>query len=268
MSENDSPPVTSLQFDKAEYSGPQTAASTCCACKRPITQTYYTVNAAIICDQCRGKVRAYSAGGSRFTRAFMATVLGLLAGLAGAALWYAVVRSTGYEIGLIAIVVGLMVGAAVRKGARGRGGWFYQALAIVLTYCCICAQYVPDVFGELMRQFREHQAVSAQPVDSPVADNADDTTAAESASAEKPTPVAAAPKPGIVKQTLLIAALLVVAFVIALAVPFLAGFQNLIGLLIIGIALYEAWKINKRSSVQIAGPFQLGASAACGVTEL
>ena len=72
-------------------------------------------------------------------RAFAATALGLLAGLAGAAIWYAVRKITDYEIGLIAIVVGLMVGVAVRKGSKGRGGWFYQALAMTLTYCCVCA---------------------------------------------------------------------------------------------------------------------------------
>ena len=81
-----------------------------------------------------------------------ATVLGLLAGLAGATLWYLVRVSTGYELGLIAIVVGLIVGVAVRKGSRERGGWFYQTLAIVLTYACIGAQYLPDVLAAARRR--------------------------------------------------------------------------------------------------------------------
>jgi hypothetical protein len=40
-----------------------------------------------------------------------------------------------------------------------------------------------------------------------------------------------------------------------LAVPFLGGIENLLGLVIIGIGVYEAWKINKRVPLAIAGPF-------------
>ena len=199
----------------------------CAACKRPLTQSYYTANRAIICDQCHGQFRAYLAGGSRFKRAFAATALGLLAGLAGAALWYAVRKITGYEIGLIAIAVGLMVGVAVRKGSKGRGGWFYQTLAIVLTYCCICAQYMPDIVEGLMQKFREHHAAPAGPAKNPAAGNAHDKAPAKNAPAEKPAPDdAAAPKPGVVKMTLAVACFLVIAFIISLALPFLAGVQK------------------------------------------
>ena len=48
-----------------------------------------------------------------------------------------------------------------------------------------------------------------------------------------------------------------IAFV--LASPFLAGIQNVIGLLIIGFALYEAWRVNAYTPFLVEGPFQLGA---------
>ena len=139
MSENVPTPPPPLQFDTAEYSASQAPTATCAACKRPLTPSYYTANKTIICEPCHGQFQAYLSGGSRLKRVFAATALGLLASLAGGALWDAVVKITGYEIGLIAILVGLMVGVAVRKGSKGRGGWFYQTLAIVLTYSCICA---------------------------------------------------------------------------------------------------------------------------------
>ncbi len=44
---------------------------------------------------------------------------------------------------------------------------------------------------------------------------------------------------------------------IACAAPFLAGFENIIGIVIIGIGLYEAWKLNRRSTVAITGPHTL-----------
>jgi hypothetical protein len=40
----------------------------------------------------------------------------------------------------------------------------------------------------------------------------------------------------------------------ACAAPFLAGAQNLFGLVIIGIGMYEAWKLNKRVPLVISGP--------------
>jgi hypothetical protein len=185
--------------------------------------------------------------------------LGLLAGLAGAALWYAVRKISGYELGIIAIAVGLMVGLAVRKGSKGRGGWFYQALAIALTYSSVCAQYVPDIVEAAMHQLRDRHSASAGSAKNPAAGNARDKTTAKNAAAEKPAATdAPAPKLGAAKMTLALAYFLVVALIISLAVPFLGGAQNMIGLLIIGIALYEAWKINKGSAIRIAGPFQLG----------
>jgi hypothetical protein len=50
------------------------------------------------------------------------------------------------------------------------------------------------------------------------------------------------------------ALLAAIVFGIAFASPFLSGASNIIGILIIGIALYEAWKLNKR--VPVTGPFQ------------
>jgi hypothetical protein len=43
-----------------------------------------------------------------------------------------------------------------------------------------------------------------------------------------------------------------------LILPFLGGTQNLIGVLIIGIGLYEAWKVNRAGKFEVAGPFAVG----------
>jgi hypothetical protein len=50
------------------------------------------------------------------------------------------------------------------------------------------------------------------------------------------------------------------AFGQAFAAPFTAGASNAIGILIIGIALYEAWKLNK--PIPVSGPFRMAAAAA------
>lgn len=51
---------------------------------------------------------------------------------------------------------------------------------------------------------------------------------------------------------------ILVVFVIAAASPLLAGFSNIIGIFIIGIALYEAWTLNRGQAHSITGPYQVG----------
>ena len=49
-----------------------------------------------------------------------------------------------------------------------------------------------------------------------------------------------------------------VAFIISLAVPFMGGVSNLIGWLIIGFGLWQAWSMNKRVPIEVSGPFSAG----------
>ena len=52
-----------------------------------------------------------------------------------------------------------------------------------------------------------------------------------------------------------------VSFVIAYAAPFLMGFQNIIGLLILGFGLWEAWKFNRRVDAVVTGPYTVTPAA-------
>lgn len=66
---------------------------------------------------------------------------GLLGGLVGAiaasALWYAVVVITSWQVGLVAIVVGWIVGRGVVFGAGGRGSIPLVAVSAVLTLAAL-----------------------------------------------------------------------------------------------------------------------------------
>jgi hypothetical protein len=46
--------------------------------------------------------------------------------------------------------------------------------------------------------------------------------------------------------------------VLAAAAPFLAGFENVLGILIIGFALYQAWQMNRPVPMTINGPYAVG----------
>jgi len=255
MNDEGNPPAADsggLQFDRAEFTEATAGALSCVACQQPIAGAYFQINDKTVCSACRERVAAGMLGGSGAVRFLRALVFGAVAAALGAGIYFGISALTGYEFGLVAIVVGLMVGWAVRRGAEARGGWVYQGLAMLLTYLAIVATYVPYVVkGMREGETRQTPAVSTNAVATPTQTEAAPATTAE-ANAE-----ASAHAPRTRERSLLgwgVVSVLVLA--IACAAPFLAGLENLIGWIIIAIGLYEAWKFNKRPVLNITGPFQ------------
>ena len=213
---SDAPPPSDIQFDRAEFKG-EAAPMACASCGSAIRSAYYQVGQAITCEQCRWRIDTEDGTGSAAGRFLKATVLGVVAAAVGAGIYYAVRALTGYEFGLIAIVVGLLVGGAVRMGSGQRGGVPYQVLAMFLTYASIVSTFIPDIL-KLVR---------------------------DQAGAEPPA--------GPVVEVLMMGAVIAIAF----AAPFLMGFENIIGVVIIAIGLYEAWKINRKADRTVTGPFRI-----------
>lgn len=234
----------SLQFERAEYE--QAAAATCGKCERALTASYFQVNGQVVCESCAHALRMEWTGGSRLGRAARAMGAGLGAAVLGSLLYYAVGALTGYEFGLIAIVVGFAVGWAVHWGSNGRGGWAYQTLAIVLTYLAIVSTYLPPII-EGLREGSEPQAVAASASSGP-----------EAAAVEAPRSAAADEARPTAGQFVLAVSILLL---IACVAPFLGGLQNIIGIVIIGIGLYEAWKLNRRRQFEITGPHRVVTAA-------
>ena len=61
-------------------------------------------------------------------------------------------------------------------------------------------------------------------------------------------------------------ALVIITAVTAVAAPFFGGIKNIIGLLIIGFALYQAWVINRPSRLAFNGPYRLAPAAGAPAT--
>lgn len=203
----------------------------------------------------------------------------------GALLWYGVARLTGYEFSLIAIVIGFLVGNAVRLGSRRRGGWLYQALAIFLTYTSIVSTYIPAIYEAAVEQ--SESAAEAAEVEE-LAEGEIPTLAASAADASgeadgvpetatDPQPVeaaavvgpaSAAPPVGLVGGVAGLLLGLTALFAIAFAAPFLGGFSNFMGWIILAIGLYEAWKTNRREEVVIEGPFRVAGAPPAYVPEV
>jgi hypothetical protein len=242
-------------FERVEYaSGP--GGNRCQLCQGVLTDSYYQVNGKVACAGCRGRIEVGEGGLSRRERVIMATVYGAGAALIGSVVWYLVSRLTGMELGIIAIGIGLLVGRGVQKGSRARGGRGYQALAMILTYLSIVTSYVPAVVTGIMKhQEKDAATASAGATGTPTADSG--------AGAAKPS-AATSQKAGGKPMNPLLALVVFGALVLGIAIvaPFLAGASNFMGWLIIAIALYEAWKINRRMPLSVLGPFQLAPAPA------
>lgn len=242
--------IDSLDFERADHT-----ARACAQCATPITDRYYTLGAHVLCESCHLAFRNAEVPGNAATRLFGAAALGTLAAAVGCALWLLVTQLTGYEIGLIAIVVGYIVGIAVQIGARRVGGLFYQLLAAFLTYTAIVMTYVPMIANDLIANPDFLQEIERNLK----------TTGVESRaleeSADHPDYAAEGGNPNLpVEVPDEKAALAWLAAVpLAYAMPFLAGFENIIGILIIGFALWQAFRMNARTKIELQGPFRLEA---------
>lgn len=135
-----SEPIQSLDFDRADF-GRGSANLACRSCQTPLTEIYHEANGNPVCTGCRERMEAALGGrNGSFTQAFL---YGLGAAAVGCGIFMAVWALLHSRWGLVSIVVGALVGKAVRKGAGGAGGRSYQIVAVVLTYVAITLSYLP-----------------------------------------------------------------------------------------------------------------------------
>ena len=221
MSEEQSPAASELSFERAEFDGQAPPALSCAFCNGTLNDRYWQISSRPACDQCRGSVARELHSGQTGRSFLRALGYGALAATAGCIAWIAIEKLFKVQIGFVAIGVGYLVGKAVRKGSGGLGGKRYQVLAIALTYAAIALASLPDLLQAIAHSDAKDSAASA------------------------------APSLG----AFIWACLLLVG--IALASPFLQGTENIIGIFIIGIGLYEAWKFTRPVAVEILGPFSL-----------
>ena len=111
-----------IQFEQAEFGSEAQGAGACSSCAEPLVSEYWSIAGNATCARCHDGVAEMLGRGGGFGGFLRAGVLGSLGGVAGATIYYLVTKLTGYELSLIAILVGYLVGAAVRRGSGYRGG--------------------------------------------------------------------------------------------------------------------------------------------------
>ena len=236
-----------LQFDTAvprvTPSDVATAPGVACAtCQQTIASEYFDVNGQSVCDSCRHQLAEMTETPRSWGVFAKAGLFGLGAAIAGAILYYAVIAVTDFEIGIVAIAIGFMVGWMVRKGAGGRGGRRFQVLALVLTYWAVGLAYTPLTFQQIAQEEKQDQAATSSAAASAPSDaDVDEENAIN-------IPLA-----------------LGVLFGLSLALPVLSVIGSLPGGLlsgaIIAFGMQQAWKMTGAPSLQISGPYRIATAS-------
>lgn len=194
----------------------------------------------VVCPSCATQIRTGQKAPPT-TSLMRAALYGGAAALGGCLLYAMVAIVLNAEIGLIAILVGYMVGKAIRHASHGRGGRPQQILAVLLTYFAITTSYIPVFIYHAVKDARpavvERQGQSGQ---------------------NSPAPVTSERTPRPMGSTVLFLLL------VTAAAPFLSlgssGLSGLIGLFIIFIGLQRAWRMTGRSEILIMGPYPVEAA--------
>jgi hypothetical protein len=226
-----------MQFQHAEPLEPEVlqgdGSPRCVVCKRPTGAAYFHAQGMVVCPGCAEQIRSGQQAPQAASLA-KAALYGGGAALAGCILYAAVAIILHAEIGLIAILVGYMVGRAIRHASHGRGGSPQQILAVLLTYFAITTSYIPVYVYNAAQQSR---AAAPQANGAPVV--------------EEPAPVS-------------YGSAIVYLLLLTAAAPFLtlgsSGISGLIGLFIIFIGLQRAWRLTGRSEILIMGPYPVEAA--------
>lgn len=139
-----------IRFDRADFA-PDHSGKTCTGCGSTIADAYFELNGSVSRAGCKDRIVATPGGKTARELFLRAALYGGLAAVGGAVLWYLVAKLFGIELGLIAIVVGIAVGMAVRKGSAGRGGRPFQVMAVIITYLSVATANLPFVIEGLVR---------------------------------------------------------------------------------------------------------------------
>jgi hypothetical protein len=253
-----------LQFDRvvsqaASASPSGTLSVACAGCQTSIETEYYDVNGKTCCGRCRAAIEAAAETPQGILPLVIAGVFGLGAGVVGAAIYYAVMAIANLEIGIVAILIGYMVGYAVHKGAGLRGSRRFQVLAVALTYASVALAYTPLAFQEVLDADRgaRKAAATTTSTDGNVAATAADGTSV--ATAIESTPAETTRPSG---RRALFALAILLTFIAALPVMVVVGSlpSGLISAFIIFIGMRQAWRMTGVPLLQILGPYRVGAA--------
>jgi len=235
-----SPLPQDLQFTHAEPIAPADTAPRigpeCVVCHRATGESFFHAQGQVVCPNCAEQIRNVQRKPPA-SALLKAAIYGGGAAFGGFLIYVLVAVLFHIEIGIIAILVGWMVGKAIRHASNGLGGRPQQILAVTLTYFAISTSYIPVMVysyvkspagQQSLKKSREQQSSQASP-----------------RSVEPGRPSAG---------TLLLGMLTLAAIgpFLVLQGSFVSG---LISLFILFIGMQRAWRMTGRSDFLVTGPY-------------
>lgn len=251
-----------LQFESVVPRAESAAAPAgrqCILCHAAFDTEYFDVNGQHVCRACSEKVADHAATPRGIGVLARAAGAGVVAAILGAVLYFAVLALSGFEVGLVAIAIGYMVGYGVRIGTRARGGRRFQVLALVLTYWAIGLAYSSLAIKEM------------------IAERGKSATASLSGAQRSGTVPPASPEPAAAAATekddqpmsggqFALGLLQLLAFTLVLPVLVIVGSMpgGLISAAIIVFGMMQAWKMTAAPVLTVSGPYRIGPTPAAG----
>jgi hypothetical protein len=240
------PPASSdvPQFSTAVYTNVP-GSERCRICGNSIAGEYFRINSQMACGKCAAEARRgqLTDSHSAFARGLL---LGAGAALLGLILYATFTIVTGLYLGYVALGVGWLVGAAIKKGASGIGGTRYQVAAVLLTYASISLASIPILISYSMKHHHARQQQTAQ-------------ISATDSSSTSETPgesVNAGTQQRHINWTAAIGQLAMW----GIASPFLElqdPVHGLIGLVILFVGLRIAYRLTAAKALSVDGPYRV-----------
>ncbi|HTM43914.1 MAG TPA: hypothetical protein VL137_03110 [Polyangiaceae bacterium] len=224
-----------LSFDKASYSTNKDEGPPCANCNGPLGEQYWHWQTKTVCEKCK-RLLTETLDASQSKKAFGRAVLlgGATAFACGIA--YAIfVGVTNYQLAIVTIGIAFLIAKVIRRCSLGIGGRKFQILAVALTYLASAMGYAPAVLSAMKDGAKQESAEHATA--SGAAGQVDDEKSGKASVAELATGI-------------------VYIFGVIMAAPFLVASQAPIGLLIVGFALWEAWKLSRGLPIALDGPYR------------
>jgi hypothetical protein len=251
-----------LQFDaviprESPVSVNATAALACAVCHTALDGEYFDANGKQVCRGCSETLARHVETPRSGGVLGRAVVFGAVAAVLGATLYFAVLAISGYEIGLVAIAIGYMVGYGIRMATGGRGGRRFQILALALTYWAVGLAYSSLAIKEMIAEKRHPApaALSAAPAGGP--------SRPAGAPSARPAEDRDRPMSG---GEFALGLLELLAFTIVLPVAVIFGSLpgGLISAAIVVFGMQQAWRMTAAPAITVSGPYRIGAAPAAG----
>lgn len=187
----------------------------CVVCKAPIVGERYLLGANNVCAPCRAALIEQFGRPTGLLAIMRGAALGAGAAGLGALVWWAIREATDTEWGILAIGLAWLIAYAVRYGAGGGGRW-QQVIATALTYLAIVLTYAPMVYTSMLE---------------------------------------GTPDPDTLTRGLAAVAAAGTAFVMPYFMITGGGVSSVLWFVILGIAMWGAWRRTAGVSLVFTGPF-------------